>query len=105
MIRPLELDGDPSTVEVGVRSCPSALRCTFEIYARRGDCWVHLGQVGPLMSEPACERGSARGTYCALSGMRLMIHGDAQEYVWPFSGAYGTAHAGSRYVPGPRKQP
>ena len=101
-IRPLELDGDPLTVEVGLEDdCSSPLRCAYKIYARRGDCWISLGKTGDLMGEPFCVRGSAKGTYCTLSGMRLMIHGDAQEYLYKFTGSYGAEEYGTRYVPGP----
>ncbi|MBL0215021.1 MAG: hypothetical protein IPQ07_14185 [Myxococcales bacterium] len=106
-IRPLELDGDPLTVEVAVEDdCSSPLRCAYKIYARRGDCWISLGKTGDLMGEPGCERGSPKGTYCTLSGMRLMIHGDAQEYLYNFTGGvYGDEQPGTRYVPGPSKRP
>ncbi len=101
-IRPLELDGDPLTVEVGLEDdCSSPLRCGYKIYARRDDCWISLGMTGDLMGEPFCVSGSPKGTYCTLSGMRLMIHGDAQEYLFKFTGSYGIEQYGTRYVPGP----
>ena len=34
-----------------------------------------------------------------------MIHGDAQEYLYPFHGAYGDEEVGTRHVGGPRKKP
>jgi len=102
----LDLDGDPTTAEASVEHrCGSPLRCAYQLYAQRDGCWNHLGATGELMSEPGCERGSAKGTFCTLSGMRLMIHGDAQEYVYPFHGAYDVEEAGTRYVPGPSKRP
>jgi hypothetical protein len=102
----IDLDGDPATTESAVEhDCRSGLRCHYAIYAQRDGCWTRLGATGDLMSEPGCERGSPKGTYCTLTGMRLMIHGDAQQYIYPFRGAYGAEEAGPRYVPGPSKRP
>jgi hypothetical protein len=104
-VHAIDLDGDPATIERMVEHQCSGLRCTYAIYAQRAECWVSLGSTGDLMSEPGCERGSAKGAYCTLSGMRLMIHGDAQEYLFPFDGRYGEELAGTRYVPPMDKYP
>jgi hypothetical protein len=102
----IDLDRDPATAESAVEhQCLSPLSCTYRIYALRDGCWVHLGETGDLMGEPRCDSGSAKGTYCTLSGMRLMIHGDAQEYLYPFHDAYGAEEPGTHYVPGPDKYP
>lgn len=103
----INLDRDPATEESTVEhACSSPLSCAYSIYAMRDGCWRYLGATGDLMGEPGCESGSAKGAYCTLSGMRLMIHGDAQEYLYPFhDGAYGVEEAGTRYVPGPSKGP
>ena len=46
------------------------------------------------MSEPFCESNSRPGL-CRLSGMRLMMHGDAQEYV--FDPTDGVGEPGTHY--------
>ncbi len=102
-IAALDLDGDPATRELGVRACPSSLRCDWTLHAERAGCWRGLGTITNLMSHPGCETRPTGG-YCTLSGMRLMIHGDAQQYLFPFAGSYGTETAGSRHVEGPRKR-
>jgi hypothetical protein len=102
----IDLDGDPATAETVVEhGCGSGLSCTYQVYAQRTGCWTSLGATGELMDQPSCEPGAKKGTYCTLSGMRLMIHGDAQEYLYPFDGAYGDETPGSRYVEGPSKNP
>lgn len=101
----LDLDADPATEERLVEDDCSGLRCTFRVYAQRAGCWQSLGEVQNLMGEPSCDRAATPGTYCTLSGMRLMIHGDAQQYLFAFVGSYGAEQPGPRYVPGPSKRP
>lgn len=99
----IDLDGDPRTIERLVKDCFSGLRCTYRVYAQRAGCWTELGAIRDLMGAPHCTAVRPDGGYCTLSGMRLMIHGDAQEYVFAFVGSYGPEYAGTRYVPGPSK--
>lgn len=104
-VHAIDLDADPATEERFVEDDCSGLRCTFRVYAQRAGCWQPLGEVQDLMDAPYCERGGTPGAYCTLSGMRLMIHGDAQQYLFAFAGAYGAEEPGPRYVPGPSKKP
>jgi hypothetical protein len=103
----LDLDGDGLLdAVVGPPSC--GLRCDYRLYRQARDgCWLSVGELADLMSEPACDGAPARGTWCQLSGMRLMIHGDAQEYIFTFDGTRygGSGFPGEHYVPPRRKQP
>lgn len=101
----IDLDGQPATRERFVAPDCSGLRCTYRVYAERAGCWTLLGEVSDLMDAPYCERGTAVGEYCTLSGMRLMIHGDAQQYLFAFHGSYGPEEPGPRHVDGPSKRP
>lgn len=103
----LDLDGD-GLLDAVVREPGCGLRCEYRIYRLASDgCWIAAGELADLMDEPACNAPPARGTWCQLSGMRLMIHGDAQEYIFTFGGGrYDRSGVpGERYVPPRRKQP
>lgn len=97
----LDLDND-GLADAAVREEGCGLRCEFRLYRlARDGCWVSVGEVRDLMSEPFCEDKPAPNTWCRLSGMRLMIHGDAQEYNFSFDGARYDRDGihGDRYVP------
>ena len=59
------------------------------------------------MSAPGCDARPAPRTWCVLSGMRLMINGDAQEFTFGFDGTRydGYGLPGEHYVPARRKRP
>lgn len=103
--RRLDLDNDGlADAVVSKEGC--GLRCEFRLYRlARDGCWVPVGEVSDLMSEPVCEDKPAPHTWCRLSGMRLMIHGDAQEFNFSFDGARYDRNGvhGDRYVP-PRRR-
>jgi hypothetical protein len=97
----LDLDDD-GLGDAAVREPGCGLRCTFRLYRLAADgCWVPVGELRDLMSEPYCLDRPARHTWCRLSGMRLMIHGDAQEYTFSFDGTRYDRDGlpGTHYVP------
>jgi hypothetical protein len=102
----LDLDTDGlADAALGTEGC--GLRCTYRLYRQARDgCWVPVGEVRDLMGAPACSGKPAPNTWCRLSGMRLMIHGDAQEYTFGFDGTRYDSDgiAGEHYVP-PRQRP
>jgi hypothetical protein len=98
----IDLDND-GVDDVAATSAGCGLRCDFALYLRRGGCLIAIGTIHNLMGAPYCTTTSP-GAPCELSGMRLMIHGDAQEYLFvPGSNGYGEGTPGSHYVP-PRKR-
>jgi hypothetical protein len=101
----LDLDTD-GLADAVLRAEGCGLRCDYRLYRQARDgCWVPVGQIRDLMSGPSCDRKPAPHTWCRLSGMRLMIHGDAQEFTFGFDGTRYDSDGipGERYVP-PRRR-